>query len=211
MLPAELTEHIRRAAVTPFGDEGKLLPSLSAVATNVRKSNTSKGAGQRYWYMLPDFAPRHKPDLFIARVNSARPKAVLNEQRGALVDANFATLWLTKPDESLSNMLLAYLSSTLAWTIFEFVGAVMGGGALKLEATHLASFPVPKFTPKAKAKLTELGAKLCQHDSSESAAVRAAIDQVVCSEVVGNKNWVLGLNTLKSMAQTKLDARRFRV
>lgn len=211
LLPPELSAHIRRAEDTPVGDKAKPLSTLSAVGPNVRKANAKTGAQQRYWYMLPDFAPRHKPDLFIARVNSARPKAVLNSRREALVDANFATLWLKKPDDECSSTLLAYLSSTLAWAFFEYGGAVMGGGALKLEATHLASLPIPKFSPKAKASLAQLGTQLRQVGSSQHEALHDEIDQVVSGEVFGAKNSANGLGILKSMAQFKMDARRFRV
>lgn len=210
-LPMGLTAHILRAERTPVGDKSLPLSTLSAVAPNVRKANAKTGAQQRYWYMLPDFAPRHRPDLFVARVNSARPKAVMNSHREALVDANFATLWLKEPDDVCSNVLLAYLSSTLAWAFFEYGGAVMGGGALKLEATHLASLPIPKFSAKAKASLALLGNLLRQNGSAQPDALHDEIDQVVSGEVFGTKNLSNGLSILKSMAQFKMDARRFRV
>lgn len=211
-LPTEFASHIRRAEMTFLGegDTAKLLPALSAVAPNVRRANARTGTPQRYWYMLPNFAPRHRPDLFLARVNSARPKAVLNLRREALIDANFATLWLKKLDEKCSSILLAYLSSTLAWTFFEYVGAVMGGGALKLEATHLTSLPIPRFSSNASNRLAELGDNLYQLPNTSLQTVTTEIDKVVCSEVFGSKNCVSGLNTLKALAQSKMDARHYR-
>ncbi len=93
-MPQDLAKVVRKAGVMPFGDEGrsKRIWELSAVKPNIRKGRQEAGVPPRYWYMLPDFAQRHQPDLFIPRINSGSPKAWLNVDRKCIVDANFATL-----------------------------------------------------------------------------------------------------------------------
>jgi len=211
-LPTALAAHVRKAAKTPVGAGAgaKLLPALSAVAPNARKANARADTPARHWYMLPDFAPRHRPDLFIARINSDRPRTILNRGRDALVDANFSTLWLTEPSDARTHMFLAYLNGTLAWALFEHMGAVMGGGALKLEATHLAGLPVPRFSPAAVAALTRLGAALSRSNGTQDHATLAEIDRVVCAEVFGDERVDAGLAALTAAASSRLEARRHR-
>lgn len=211
-LPAALADHVRRAAKTPVGAGAgaRLLPALSAVAPNARGANARTGAPARYWYMLPGFAPRHRPDLFIARVNTDRPRAMLNHGREVLVDANFSTLWLAEPNDARAHTFLAYLNSTLAWAIFEHLGAVMGGGALKLEATHLVGLPVPRFSPAAVTSLARLGAALACSDGAQDHATLAEVDRVVCAEVFGPQRADDGLAMLTAAASSRLKARRRR-
>jgi hypothetical protein len=172
------SQFIRRAAEATVG--GKLLPTLTAVSPNVRKPNTKTGAPARFWYMLPDFAPRHRPDLFIARVNSETPRVVLNPGRAALVDANFSTLWLTDRSTVTAVACFAYLNSSVATALFEHTGAVMGGGALKLEATHLRSLPVPRLSAKGWERLNSLGAALAITAPDERYVVVKQIDDLLC-------------------------------
>lgn len=211
-LPEELAAHIRRAASTRIGEgvSGKLIPSLTAVAPNVRKANSKTGAPRRFWYMLPDFAARHRPDVFIARVNSDQPRAILNPQRAALVDANFATLWLSSTSTASADLLIAYLNSTLAAALFEHIGSIMGGGALKVEATHLASFPVPAFSPVAAKELAFLGRRLTSAASKDVAEVRSAIDAVVYATVFGQTDRSKGKRDICAALEAKLAARQHR-
>lgn len=92
-MPEEVAAVVKAAAQANFGtpEKPQKIWELTAVAPNMRPA--VRGAHPRYWYMLPNFAPRHLPDVLLARVNSATPKAYLNEGRECLVDANFCTLW----------------------------------------------------------------------------------------------------------------------
>lgn len=182
-LPAGAVSHLRRAAETTV--TSKVIPSLSAVKTNIRKANPRTASQPRFWYMLPDFAPRHSPDLFVARVNSETPKVLLNPGRQALVDANFSTLWLRDDSRLMATAFLAYLNSSMAVALYEHMGAVMGGGALKLEATHLRAMPVPDFDEKAWRQLGVLGAKLVNASVNMRLSLVKKIDTFICKEIFG--------------------------
>jgi hypothetical protein len=207
-----LARHIKRAECTPVGAGGKqkLLPSLTAVAPNARAANPKTGAPQRYWYMLPTFAPRHSPDLFIARINSDRPRAVLNPGRTALVDANFSTMWLQDGALVSTEAVLAYLNSTFASAMFEHVGSVMGGGALKLEATHLTRFPVPEFSPATWSALSRLGSAVVEGTAAQQKKAISRIDAIVCCQIFGSNKAVAGLAAMTSTLRTRLAARQHR-
>lgn len=154
-LPVDLARVIDRAASINVGspDAPRFIPDLSAVRTN-------ESPGRRRWYMLPPFAKRHLPDLFIARVNSKQPRAILNSSPPAVVDANFATLWREQPDAPSQNALLAFLHSSWALVCMEIGGTVMGGGALKLEATQLRRLPVPIASREQWDRLHLIGTRL---------------------------------------------------
>lgn len=211
-LPDGLAAHIRKAAATRIGEGagGKLIPSLTAVAPNVRKANSKTGAPRRFWYMLPDFAARHRPDVFIARVNSDQPRAILNPGRAALVDANFATLWLSSTSTASADLLIAYLNSTLAAALFEHIGSIMGGGALKVEATHLASFPIPVFSATTAKELASLGRKLTSATSKDVGEVRSAIDAIVYATVFSPTSMSKGKRDISAALEAKLAARQHR-
>jgi len=210
VLPAALKTHIERAALTPTGSSAKLLPTLTAVAPNVRKANPKTGAPERHWYMLPDFAPRHRPDVFMARINSDRPRAVLNPGRTALVDANFSTLWLQEGIRVSSEALIAYLNSTFASAMFEHIGSVMGGGALKLEATHLTRLPVPNFSPADWAALGDLGSAVAEGPPARQKKALARIDSIVYRQVFGLSLAPAGSLSVADTLRTRLAARQYR-
>lgn len=198
--------YIRRAAKVKIGD--KVLPSLSAVAPNVRKANSRTGAPARFWYMLPDFAPRHRPDLFIARVNSEAPRVTLNPGRKALVDANFSTLWAGEDARVETSAIFAYLNSSVAVALFEYLGSVMGGGALKLEATHLRALPVPELRKAEWDKLAKLGTKLVAAEQDKRRGVVQQIDEVLCKSMFGNSSISGKVSALNAAISTKQAARK---
>ena len=43
----------------------------------------------RFWYMLPDFTPRHIPQAFVPRVIHKTPRVYANMEPAILIDANF--------------------------------------------------------------------------------------------------------------------------
>ena len=97
-----------------FGSEEnpKRVYELSAVMPNSRKGRSLEGVPPRFWYMLPELAPRHLPDILIPRVNNRSPKAFLNEGRRAVVDANFCTVRVSKQHPGGPLALLALLNSS---------------------------------------------------------------------------------------------------
>lgn len=201
----DAADYIRRAAEAKVGD--KVLTTLTAVAPNARKANARTGAPARFWYMLPDFAPRHRPDLFVARVNSETPRVVLNPGRQALVDANFSTLWLNEGARVTATAVFAFLNSSLAAALFEHTGSVMGGGALKLEATHLRSLPVPALTAKAWLRLDTLGSGLVATAPEDRQALVRRINEVLCRAMFGAAEFATKVAELHAVIRQKQAAR----
>ena len=146
-MPPILAAHVRAAQKRPLGDtaDSKAVLELSAVLTNIRPARQGKLA--RYWYMLPDFKPRHRPQAFIARILHDTPIVHPNSEPRAFIDANFSTFWTTQSE--ISNRALAvFLNSSWCQAMMEAIGTPLGGGALKLEAAHLRSMQVPKLKPE---------------------------------------------------------------
>lgn len=177
-MPDSIGALVREAGRVNFGSESKpqKVWELTAVSPNIRPA--ARGLPARHWYMLPDFAPRHLPDLLLARVNASTPKAYLNSGRSCLVDANFSTIWVQPDNRWSPHALLAFMNSAWAQAVIETSGAVMGGGALKVEATHLRRFPLPQIEGVEVAALNELGAQLAAA-GSEADVWLAKIDEVI--------------------------------
>ncbi|WP_202844562.1 N-6 DNA methylase [Luteimonas saliphila] len=207
-MPYDLAKVVRKAGGMPFGDEGSLkrIWELSAVKPNIRKGRPEAGVPPRFWYMLPDFAQRHRPDLFIPRINSGSPKAWLNVDRKCIVDANFATLWSEGKGIS-KHALLALLNSAWTAAALEYSASVMGGGALKVEAAHLRRLPVPPLNPETISCLTRLGKALVRAKAEGKAqATLYEIDVAVASAALGRaavEDDVAALRTLALVGRTK--------
>jgi N-6 DNA Methylase len=207
-MPDELARFVRIAAETNVGtlDEPKYVPGLSAVKTNVRNAHqVNSQCAPRFWYMLPDFAERHRPDLFVARVNNLHPKTYLNSHEHILIDANFSTLWLEKNSPVGAHALLAMLNSTWCVTAMELAGTVMGGGALKLEATHLRRLPIPRLTSAQWSQLDTLGKQLSK--SATSRALLDTIDRIVISAIQGSQSLPLDIRDLERLKREQLTKR----
>lgn len=175
VMGSELADFVRKVAGIPLkrNPEGRPVPELSAVRTNVRCAQDER-ITPRFWYMLPDFTPRHRPAAFVPRINQGTPWVECNRNPPLLVDANFATFWTS--DDSWSSLAMkALLNSVWCRTCMEATGTPLGGGALKLEATHLRRMPLPRFVDDDRAALHEAGGRL-HRDSDE---VQARIDRVV--------------------------------
>ncbi len=156
MLP-ELAAFVRRAASVSLDgpSAGKRIPEFSAVRTNVREPDGNK-LTPRFWYMLPEFAPRHLPAAFVPRINHNTPWIECNIDPPLLIDANFSTFWTLQGGWSPFAM-KALLNSVWCRAYMEVAGTPLGGGALKLEATHLRWMPVPLLTRDARAALHAAG------------------------------------------------------
>ena len=175
VMPTELAAFVRHAASVSLDatGSGKLIPDLSAVRTNVRYARDSK-ITPRFWYMLPNFAPRHLPAAFVPRINQKTPWVECNLHPPLLIDANFSTFWSL--DDGWSDFAMkAVLNSVWCRACMEATGTPLGGGALKLEATHLRQMPMPLFTGDARIALHDAG-KCLRRDSQ---GIQAQIDRIV--------------------------------
>ena len=202
-MPSFLAGLVRKAGLANFSDEGgtKRIWELSAVAPNIRKGRPEEGVPPRFWYMLPDFARRHRPDILIARINTGSPKAFLNKDAKCIVDANFATLW-TEGGGPGRYALLALLNSAWVAAVLEHSAAVMGGGALKVETAHLRRLPVPQMKSALAAKLTLLGKRLAQANTEKvTADLMEKIDFTVASAVLGREASDNDLKALRVLAE----------
>lgn len=165
-LPESFEQYIKAASTKKMGTkrDSQTLPNLSAVKTNISLGNQSKLP--RFWYTIPPIAKRHKPDLFIPRVNGGYPRVMLNPHRQAVIDANFSTIWFNTEVKRVNKYsLLALLNSDWTLANLELIGSVMGGGALKVEAVHLKKLPIPDFNETTWQKLSILGQQLTTQKS----------------------------------------------
>jgi len=155
-MPVELALYVREAGNTSIGTGANthLVPKLSAVRTNIRPAR--HGTLPRFWYMLPDFMPRHLPQAFVPRIIHTTPYVYANLDRPILIDANFSTFWSEGGNWTAAG-LAAFLNSAWCRAVMEAAGTPLGGGALKLEAVHLRKMPVPHLTPAVLASLNAAG------------------------------------------------------
>ncbi len=156
VMPDELAAHVRYAGAETLGSAENARPvsELSAVRTNVRAARG--GALPRFWYMLPDFMPRHLPQVFVPRIIHETPRVYENSEPPILIDANFSTFWDDR-DRWTPGGLAAFLNSAWCRAIMEATGTPLGGGALKLEAVHLRRMPVPRLESRMVKSLNEAG------------------------------------------------------
>lgn len=209
IMPHELGAYVRAAAdASSDGAGGKRIPQLSAVATNVRIPRNGH-VTPRFWYMLPDFTPRHIPAAFVPRINDGVPWVECNRDPVLLIDANFSTFWA--PDGDWPRYALkALLNSTWCRAFMEAIGTPLGGGALKLEATHLRHVPVPVLSAAAKRDLEQAGRQLTR----DAANVQSRIDGIVLGAVLdGASDDVSALHLAQAMTERarSLSAARQRV
>lgn len=167
LLPAAVGEWIEQVAESSLShrDSTKLFPDLAAVAPNVRTDRSGRPIS--FWYQLPALTPRHRPQLFIGRVCGGQPKAYANSA-GAVIDANFSTLWPTTTSALPAEALLALLHSAWVWANLEATCTVLGGGALKVEATDLRRIALPDLEADQIERLVVLGRALLQERSSDA-------------------------------------------
>lgn len=160
VMPAELAAFVTRAArLAPDPKEPtRFIPDLSAVRTNIRQPANGRDI-PRFWYMLPAFTARHLPTIFTPRINHGSPVGALNTQPPVLIDANFSTMW---PEQKrwTRHALYALLNSSWCRAAMESAGTPLGGGALKLEATHIRQVPVPSLSDSDCQTLETLGQQL---------------------------------------------------
>lgn len=203
-MPSELADVVRAAELANFGTDSKpqKVWELSAVAPNIRPA--TNGTPPRHWYMLPNFAPRHSADVILARVNSTTPTAYLNRERACLIDANFSTMWTLPVTNWNALGLFAFMNSAWSQAVIECSGAVMGGGALKVEATHLRRLPVPAFTNQQLRQLDEIGEQLAAVEAVEAAEeIINQIDVIVADALGSDKLNISGLRYIARAGQAQ--------
>lgn len=160
VMPPGLASFVRLAArYAPDRKEpARFIPDLSAVRTNVRRSAHGRDV-PRFWYMLPAFSARHLPAIFTPRINHGTPTVALNTHPPILIDANFSTLWADERRWT-AHALYALLHSSWCRAAMESAGTPLGGGALKLEATHIRQVPIPPLSDQDCERLATLGQQL---------------------------------------------------
>jgi len=204
-MPESIAAVVRAAGKANFGTDAKPLRvwNLTAVSPNIRPA--ARGMPPRHWYMLPDFAARHLPDILLARVNSSTPTAYLNKARQCLIDANFSTMWTLPHSKWSATALLAFVNSAWAQAVIETSGAVMGGGALKVEAAHLRRFPVPVLNEEQLCKLSLFGDELAvKAEHAEVEAVLTNINAVVAKALGCGRE---GIEELRQIARAGQERR----
>lgn len=203
VLPASVGKWIAQVASTPLStkDPTKLFPDLAAVATNMRVDRS--GRLVNFWYHLPPLVERHRPTLFVGRVCGGQPKTFLNSSN-VVVDANFSGLWSVGADALPASALLALLNSSWTWASLEATCTVLGGGALKVEATDLRRLALPDLSTAQISRLAALGRMLVE-DASD--AVLQAIDQTVATFTISGLARVRAASELHAIAELALQHR----
>lgn len=207
VMPPALASLVTTAARTNVGteDRPKLIPEMSAVRTNETKSKDSNTKA-RYWYMLPPLARRHLPDLLAPRINHLHPKVILNSDERTIIDANFSTIWLEEGARVDAYGLLACLNSSWAVAAMELTAAVMGGGALKLEAAHLRHLPIPALPAEQWSELSTLGRQLASGTDTEK--ILSTVNLIIAKALFGEERASSALEKLERIKEVRLDARK---
>lgn len=173
VLDSELESYIRCGEEYLIPKKGKKFGELSAVKPNEKRNE--KGY-LRFWYMLPKLQRRHEPELCISRLCGKAVECLYvhnDDQNHIVVDANFITLWNQNKENKL--YMFALLNSTWFKCYMELIGTRMGGGALKIEASHIKQVLFPKLTADIRDELSKLGSQLLNDDCNFD-EIRRSID-----------------------------------
>lgn len=200
----DLIDFIDEVNVTNIGSEAvpKYIPNLSAVKTNKANMKGHDPNTINYWYMLPKMTPRHKPVIFVPRIINQTPKFFLNTEPPTIIDANFSSIWLSIEAKIDKYGLIALLNSSWFLLVCEMLGSVMGGGALKLEATHLKKAPLPKLSDIEYEQLAILGKGLIKGDIG----ALTTIDQLI-TEAISPDNGIVLLKEIEELTLKKRNVR----
>lgn len=184
VMGSDLDDYITQGENYISPSHKKVFRELSAVVTNEKIINDGY---ERFWYMLPPLKERHIPNLCISRVCGESPETLFVKQspgKEIIVDANFITLW--NPDYHAQMRALVLLNSTWAKLFLEVTGTAMGGGALKIEASHVRKIVFPRIENERKKELEKIGKKILKNGNIES-KLQKQIDEIVISSF-GEKN-----------------------
>lgn len=146
------------------------------------------------------------PNLCISRVCGESPETMYVNQisgKEIIVDANFITLW--NPDYHSQVILFALLNSTWAKLFFEVTGTAMGGGALKIEASHVRKIVFPRIDNEKKNELESIGKTIIKRRSINK-SLQEQIDEIVTSPFM-EENRVFVSNQLEELLSRKIQER----
>lgn len=156
--------------------QGRMFKDFSAVRPNEKKDGDKI---IREWFRLPTMANRHIPNLCISRVSAKIPECLYVQQHESVpivVDANMVTLWGGESHTVYSVM--SILNSTWSRLSLELICTVMGGGALKIEATHLRKLLIPRLSDEQLKKLEICGISLI-NNGKMTASIQHKIDEIM--------------------------------
>lgn len=193
VLNNEIGDFIEAASLYPANENNpnKFIPQLSAVKPNVRFEEKNNRRIKRYWYMLPRFTKRHLPDFFIPRINSDSPNVYLVKDAEIAIDANFSTLWIDDKHKEYKLAYFAILNSYWVRAYLESIATVMGGGALKVEASHIKKIRIPLLNKIELEKLTVYGSRLSEaKEQKEILDIIGNVDDLLLKKTDIN-SWVL--------------------
>lgn len=173
----ELKDYIRNAE--RYRDaKGRHFKEYSAVKTNEKKNGK---VIIREWYRLPKMANRHLPNLCLTRISANIAECLYicqSDIQPIAVDANMVTLW--GRNERNIRIVFAILNSTWSKLSLELICTVMGGGALKIEASHLKSLLLPKL-PECKLDLLEKAGTSLMSCGKMTQRIQDDIDSIIGS------------------------------
>lgn len=192
VLPSALNDYISTAEKYK-NPRGISFREYSAVKPNEKKIDSQY---ERFWYMLPQFAPRHLPNLCITRVSSTAADCVYipqSEENPIAVDANFVTLWGSS--EETIKICLALLNSTWSKCYLELLCTVMGGGALKIEASHVHQLLFPKLNRRQLQRLSKYGITIAKKQKI-TPELRNAIDATILESFTDEERLLMQIRAL---------------
>ena len=204
-----LRDYILKAEQEEILIKGSLrkIPELSAVRTNGGTLSSQGLVSEKYWFVLPPTKPRHSPAVCIPRIVGAKSIATrITSETSYVVDANFTTFW---PIADLDpRVILALLNSSFVSAFLEENGTVMGGGALKCEASLFKKLRLPRPNEELIGSLRELGAQLEEVDTSNSKIVIEKIDARILEAAFPSCDINVALRGLARNCETKLLGRK---
>lgn len=203
MMDPDLDDYVTQGEKYISPSHKRTFKELSAVITNEKK--TSDGY-ERFWYMLPPLKKRHVPNLCISRVCGESPETIFVKQfleKEIIVDANFITLW--NPDCHAQLIAFALLNSTWAKLFLEAAGTAMGGGALKIEASHVRKIVFPRINNERQKELESIGKTILKNGIIDS-KFQKQIDEIVTSPF-GEENRVSVNNQMEELLIRKIKER----
>jgi hypothetical protein len=207
-----LAKHIADAEKMTIESNGQAthFPEMSAVKPNIRARNGTEMVLRRHWFMLPELAKRHTPQLCISRVNHKNARCCYIAEEGIVVDANFSTIWTAFGGKQKVFAMFALLNSSWTRSYLEAIATVMGGGALKVEASHIRKLLLPMPTDELFTSLAHLGKRLAEGGHSVIGSILSEIDCVVLQSLLGSQDFDEQRDGLRDYLQSKINARHVR-
>lgn len=197
LLPDGLTDYIN-AGEKHVDSRGRHFKEYSAVAPNEKRDAFGFTS---YWYMLPNFTKRHLPDLCMTRINARSAECIFVPQTTkapVAVDANFSTLWCQS--EHTAKTVFALLNSSWSKCYLENICTIMGGGALKVEASHIRKVLFPQYSAEQLQLLSGCADQLLE-TKKMTQELQDRIDTIV---VAPFENGIEILNGIRSLLNRKL-------